>query len=629
MTTPNPISSDISTSTPAFLEEPVLPKKEDFSNPENYEFALGEYKKKLAVYQARLPLYKEDKAIEKEEKDKQEFEKTIKFIERELGLSWKYSVDNKEHPFRASELACYIMSCPSYSIITDKDSEVIYLYIENLGIYRKDGEKILRTMIDKALGVESRTHRINETINLLKYKTYATIGQSNKIAVLNGLLDIQTGHLQPFTKYEFVTNKLNVEYKEGVKSEPWEKHIDQICPNDKELLQEWSGYLLIKGYPYHAIMWLYGPTGRNGKGTWARTMQGILGVTNYSNVSIDEFDGKHRFAVFGLHDSLFNICSEPRTDKTLTVEKLQELTGKDSIDAERKGVQERFKFVNQAKMTVMGNKFPNVDKPTDAFWDRLKLCKFPHRFVGKEQIPDIENTWLDDPEQRSGILNWMLTGAKKLKEQGFTLTKTQEETIIQFKRASDSIGAFIVECLEFNVNFIISKAEAYEYYKEYCELIGIPSENNRVFNAKLGDTSKVKETSIREGVGKDKKKVKVWKGIKLKSLPEEAENQEDNSESGTTGTTGTTLERFTYKNLQNHKDSIDIASKLVPTVPTVPTSEKSALGESEVAGYSQLTCVFCQKGIIDNDWIEDDFTWNKSAHKKCYDDTKAQLKGAS
>jgi phage/plasmid-associated DNA primase len=55
---------------------------------------------------------------------------------------------------------------------------------------------------------------------------------------------------------------------------------------------------------------------------------------------------------------------------------LQMLSGQDSIDAERKGVQERFKFKDGAKMTMMGNKFQNVDKPTDAFWERLKLCKF-------------------------------------------------------------------------------------------------------------------------------------------------------------------------------------------------------------------------------------------------------------
>lgn len=593
------ITSDIQKVEPTtFLEEPTSPRKEDYSNPENYEFALSEYKHKFEVYQARTKWVNERKKIELQIA---EFAKNIKFIEQELGkVDWGVCVTD-ENPFRASELAACLMKRPEYNIVTDKDSEVIYLYIEKLGIYRKDGEQILRTMIDMGLEKESTTHRINETINLLKYKTYAAIIPSKKIAVLNGLLDIQTGLIEPFTKYEFNTNKLNAEYKEGARSEPWEKFIEQVCPDDKFLLQEWSGYLLIKGYPYHSIMWLYGPTGRNGKGTWARTMQSVLGPENYSCVSIDEFDGKHRFAVFNLHDSLFNICSEPRTDKILTVEMLQMLSGADDIDAERKGVQERFKFRNGAKMTVMGNKFPNVDKPTDAFWERLKLCKFPARFIGPDQKPEIEKNWLEDPEQRSGILNWMIEGAKRLINNGFTLTKTQEETIIQFKRASDSIGAFLAECVEFDANAFVGKAQVQEYYKEYCSIIGVPNNSDKALSDKFKNTPRIKDTSTYTGLGKEKKKVKVWRGIKLKSLPENENESQEDIKNGTSGTAGTDSGAYTLEKYPvSYNISQEYAQKTVPSVPSVPNSEpeKSMIRESTLVSakrFKPKAGVLCQQ----------------------------------
>jgi hypothetical protein len=41
--------------------------------------------------------------------------------------------------------------------------------------------------------------------------------------------------------------------------------------------------------------------------------------------------------------------------------------------------------------------------------------------------------------------------------------------------------------------------------------------------------------------------------------------------------------------------------------------------------YEQLGCVFCQRGIMEDDWVQDDFTWNKPAHKKCYDEKQSQL----
>ena len=280
----------------------------------------------------------------------------------------------------------------------------------------------------------------------------------------------------------------------------------------------------------------------------------------------------------------------------------------------------------------MGNKFPNVDKPTDAFWDRLKLCKFPNRFVGTDQIPDLEKTWLDDPDERSGILNWMIAGSRRVLKNGFSMTKTQEETVIQFKRASDSIEAFMAECLTFDINSYVAKAEAQEYYKSYCEVIGVPNESDKAFSAKLRNCSKIKDTSIRIGLGRDRKKVKIWQGIKLKPLPktegDEDEEEDDPNDKaplvqstlGTDGTVGTDSgTNITGKISQSQKNKGDITPKSVPEVPVVPDEN-----ESEVH-YVQFVCVFCQKAIMDSDWVQDDFCWNKPAHRKCYDEKKDQL----
>lgn len=525
---------------------------------------------------------------------KEQYKKLIKTIEHELGpINWCYNpCDDHGEPteFNASELRDIILHERTYNILTDKHTQVVYLYTQKTGIYHKDGEQYLRYMIDRVLGDKSTTRKINETIELLKIRTYATIEVSPKIAVENGLLDITTGKLEEFNCYEFNTNKLAVEYKESAKSEAWLNFIDQVCPNDKDLLQEWSGYILVKGYPYHAIMWLYGPSGRNGKGAWSRTMQGILGEENYSSVSIDEFDGKHRFAVFNLRDSLFNICSEPRADREFSIEMLQMLTGQDSIDAERKGVQERFKFKNGAKITVMGNKFPKINNPTEAFWERLKLCKFPNQFIGENQVQDIEKSWLDDPEQRSGILNWMIEGARRLLKHGFTLTRTQEKTIIQFKRASDTVGAFIDECIEFKADEFSEKTKTYELYKEYCqEIIGIPPKSNTEFSSKLNAISKIKDTSKRLGIGKNKVKTRVWQGIKLLELPKDENDElgdeqdgtktEDKTqnkqltlgESGTVGTAGTAS--ITCQKQEELKINKDNSQKPVPLVPSVPKND--------------------------------------------------------
>ncbi|MGA2680625.1 MAG: hypothetical protein ABSF44_02370 [Candidatus Bathyarchaeia archaeon] len=65
------ITSDIPTVKEPWLEEPTPPKKEDYSNPENFEFALNEYKEKMARYQARLQFKKACDETREEELENQ------------------------------------------------------------------------------------------------------------------------------------------------------------------------------------------------------------------------------------------------------------------------------------------------------------------------------------------------------------------------------------------------------------------------------------------------------------------------------------------------------------------------------------------------------------------------------
>ena len=430
-------------------------------------------------------------------------------LESELSLVQPIPILKEGEHINPANIAEFLIQ--EYNIVTDVLSKNIYLYQKTQGIYNPMGEQILEKIIDKQLHQYNRMSYTKETIELIRIKTYTQTKVSEKLVLQNGLFDLTTGKISAFTPKEFAVNKLDVNYDETATSEAWLKFIDQVCPDDKLLLQEWSGYLLVRGYPFHAIMWLYGPTGRNGKGVWARTMIGILGEKNYTSVSLDEFDGKHRFALYCLKDSLFNISPEPRTDRSLTIELLQSLSGQDAIDAEAKRVQARFRFTNPAKITVMGNKFPTIDNPTEAFWERLKLCKFPNRFTGCEQVQEIEKTWLNDPKQKSAVFNWMYEGYKRLISQhGFTMTKTQEETILQFKRASDTAGAFLMEAINYEPKEFTAKTLMWEHYLSYCTLNEIPSVPLNTFANKLRSNSKIKDTSHRfDG----KHLVKSWGGI--------------------------------------------------------------------------------------------------------------------
>jgi P4 family phage/plasmid primase-like protien len=293
-------------------------------------------------------------------------------------------------------------------------------------------------------------------------------------------------------------------------------------------------------------MWIVG-SGRNGKGVWQRTMEAILSLENVSNLSLEEFDGNHRFALYQLYGKLFNPCSEPRANKELQTNLLKYATGQDTIEAERKGAQQRLKYKNAAKITVLANKFPRVNDQTTAFKERRLFLKFPNEFTGNNQIQNLEQIWINNPAEMSGILNWMLKGLQRLFSQGyFTESKTQQETETEFLRHSDTISAFITEQGTFDKNFVTLRSEAIESYKTYCDFYGLECESEKKFTQRLKDTPKIGVCQVRSE--------RAWKGISFKKLEDDKEPGEAETQTTLPNTANTQNTRgHIPSNLQNQK----------------------------------------------------------------------------
>ena len=256
-------------------------------------------------------------------------------------------------------------------------------------------------------------------------------------------------------------------------------------------------------------------TGRNGKGVIIRTFEGIIGKENVSNIRLEHLSGGHRFMVANLFGKLMNVCSEPATRSPFKTELLKQITGQDTVDGEIKNKQKLLKFTPFAKFFVQANKLPLVDDITLSFWDRLNIIEFTKTFTDtkKNKIIDIEKTWLNDEDERSGILNWMIEGLKRLKENGmFTQTKSRDQMILKFKQVSDPIGAFLTdpeECMYGSILWV-HRSDLYDAYKVYAENIGAAIESNGVFTARMKKLPGIEEgwRTVRTGNSK-----RSWLGI--------------------------------------------------------------------------------------------------------------------
>jgi P4 family phage/plasmid primase-like protien len=499
--------------------------------------------------------------------------------------------DGESVSWKIGQIGEYIAG--TFDFKTDIKTGILYFY--NGKTWIANAEPYLQYITNKVLREETKVGHYKNIEFIVKARTYQELKFSQKLALENGLLDVETLEFKEYsedTKNEMPFHYIPVKYDIKAECPQWDVFVkDIMTAEDIATLQEWSGYLLLPDYRFHKLMWMTG-TGRNGKGVWQRTMETMLGYSNVSHVGLEEFDGNHRFGIVQLYGKLFNPCSEPGTTKILQTNLLKYATGQDMIEGELKAANQRLAFTNTAKLTVLANKFPRVNDQTTAFKERRLFLNYPKEFIGSNVIANIERNWLQGAkEEKSGILNWMLQGLQRLLNQGyFTTSKTQQETELAFLRASDSISAFINETATYNKNVFSTRDDAKNAYNAYCDFYGLDIENDKKLVCKIRDLPHVKDTSKRV-VGE---KTRVWEGITFKVLSEEIEEKEPCDAKQATLTAKVEhmehLEHVITPSYTESKISYNIEERetCVPSVPTVPTSEAES-------NNSNIT----EKGIIE------------------------------
>jgi P4 family phage/plasmid primase-like protien len=468
-------------------------------------------------------------------------------------------------PFKPGAVAKWI--CENEEFKADLKTGILYFYDGDRWIANAEG--YLEKIVSLILRDENKQSIYNNILHDLKALSYCNIEFSNKIACPNGLLNVETLELTPNTAEEMPLFSIPTEYVPDTPYPQWQEWLNQVMPDpqDQQTLQEWSGYLILPDYRYHKLLYNYG-VGRNGKGTWERTMQAVIGKNNCSEVGLEELDGSHRFALFQLYGKLFNSCSEPVTNKTLQTSILKKATGQDLISAERKGSDKRIDFTNTAKITVSANKFPKVKDSSTAFSERRLFLTWSSQYLeGTNQIQWIERNWTQgEHDERKGILCWMLAGLRRLLIQGhFTTSKSQHETEIAFQRASDSVTAFLNEMAIYSKTFATKRSEALEAYQNYCDFYGIEAENDKVFTQRLEDNARISKGKIKGD--------RAWRGVSFKMINEE----------GTDGTQGTLLGVFSpAETLEESSRKVGEVYTRVLSDPSVPPQTTIAKATPEI-----------------------------------------------
>lgn len=390
-----------------------------------------------------------------------------------------------------------------HTIRSDKEAE---MWVYNEGVYISKGKTYVLEWVRVILGEAYTTQLHNEVLAKIQADTFINAEEffAEKehylVPLQNGLFDIKTKRLNPFTPNKIFFNKLPISFDELANCENIIKHFNTVLEHPEQdilIIQELFGYTLLKKYKYEKAFMFLG-TGRNGKGKTLLLMKNFLGIENCSSIPLQELDNNN-FAKAELFGKLANLGGDLSPTALKETGNFKQITGGDLISADRK-FRERVKFINYAKMVFCANELPKTYDDTVAFFDRWILLNFPYTFKSKQEYEELIKKRKDtslikigDPnlinklttqDELSGLFNWALIGLERLEQQqGFSVSKTTEQVKNDWTRKSDSFSAFFMDCLEMtSLDLYIEKKALNGVYTQYCKKHNLKVEGNKHIN---------------------------------------------------------------------------------------------------------------------------------------------------
>ncbi len=418
----------------------------------------------------------------------------------------------------------------NHNLFTFQDSDEIYLYKD--GFYIPSGDKIISSETQILLGDINHNNLINELMGHIRRSTYKKREDiqepKDKICLSNGILNLNTLEVEPHTPSVIFFNKLSVGYDLNADCPTIKRFLSEVVSEqDIFILQEIIGYCLYKDYQIHKAFMLVG-SGANGKSTFINLIRVFLGQPNCSSVSLQQLE-TNRFALASLHGKLANLFADlsPRALKETSCFKM--LAGEDLVPAEKK-FQNQFFFLNYAKMIFSCNQIPKSPDDSDAFFRRWVIIIFPNQFLdGKADKRLIQK--LTTPEELSGLLNFALGGLRRLLQHGeFSYSKSINDIREVYIRQSDSVGAFIMDCVEIKPEDYIEKKKLYTAYADYCRNKNYPIVPENTFHRDLQANIRVEDYRPNLDIDGKKQRVQCWRGVKFDKSKPKVINSPDNTD---------------------------------------------------------------------------------------------------
>jgi P4 family phage/plasmid primase-like protien len=285
--------------------------------------------------------------------------------------------------------------------------------IEMLGDIRAK-LKLLPDLVGAGFSAKLMSDMYEHLQSTLYFKDWYEDG--SYLLFLNGVLDVDTKELLPFTKDLYLTQQMPYEYNPAATCEDivkWLKHTQHDSWERTQVLRAWLRATLLGCYEIQKFVEIVGP-GKSGKSTYANLAVALVGRKNVYSTDFENLE-KNRFeAASYMGKKLLLFQDADRWGGS--VSRLKAITGNDWIRSERKYQnenQEPFQF--KGVVIVTANEAIQTTDYTSGLSRRRLTIPFDRPFQGgpNEQKELIKFNSKGEPQGEfahllPGLVNWLL-----------------------------------------------------------------------------------------------------------------------------------------------------------------------------------------------------------------------------
>lgn len=386
------------------------------------------------------------------------------------------------------------------------------LHIYKEGIYTNGYKEIEADMIQHIPNLKKMQRReVLDYMELIVEEKQPS--EANLIAFNNGVYDIMTGELKPFSTEIVITNKIPWDYDPDAYSELADSTLNKLSCGDaviRSLLEECIGYCFYRRNELGKAFILTGDKS-NGKSTFLDCVKAILGEKNISALDLKELGD--RFTTSMMFGKLANIGDDISDDfmQGSQVSIFKKIVTGNRIKAERKG-QDPFEFNPYIKLLFSANDIPRMKDKTGAVLRRLVIIPFNATFTKEDPDYDAFIKYkLVEPGSVEYLIKLGLAGLRRvLENQGFTSSEKVDRQLEEYEEENNPIVAFIHDQENGEADILNETTEdVYARYKVFCNAASMTPMSKIVFTKQINKRLKT-EAVVQRIAGKT---ARVYKKI--------------------------------------------------------------------------------------------------------------------